>query len=279
MDNQTHNTENAWVDIKVANLAPPVNWHPNTSRAYAQFLNRRGTDEPKSSSSWVRLAMAAAVLASIGLVVTLLPWQALWKPAGKSADKSAEKSPEVRLTVPRARTPILVPEPIQQHPATPALPQPLVSQPVLSQPALSQSTLSQPQQPGTGTGAAVQQTAPQVQEPEEKDAPVKVTFEYPVKFPAEHVGNGVSAPHTIPPVPEPVYTDEARQAHIQGTVTLDVTIRADGTGKVNKVVRALGYGLDEKAIEAFEKWRFEPGKKDGKPVDVELQVVINFHLY
>jgi TonB family protein len=80
-------------------------------------------------------------------------------------------------------------------------------------------------------------------------------------------------------MPEPDYTDEARQAHIQGTVVLDVIVRADGTGKVVKVVRGLDPGLNQKAIEAFEKWRFEPGKKDGKPVDVELQVVINFHLY
>jgi len=60
---------------------------------------------------------------------------------------------------------------------------------------------------------------------------------------------------------------------------LSVIIRADGTGKVDKVVRGLGYGLDEKAIEAFEKWRFTPGMVDGKPVNVQLEVVINFHLY
>jgi TonB family protein len=80
-------------------------------------------------------------------------------------------------------------------------------------------------------------------------------------------------------MPEPDYTDEARQAHIQGTVILDVIVRADGTGKVNKVERGLGYGLDEKAIEMFEKWRFEPGTIDGKPVAVQFQVVVNFHLY
>jgi protein TonB len=78
---------------------------------------------------------------------------------------------------------------------------------------------------------------------------------------------------------EPDYTDEARQAHIQGTVVLDVIVRADGTGKVNKVELGLGYGLDEKAIEVFEKWRFEPGTIDGKPVTVQFQVVVNFHLY
>ena len=82
----------------------------------------------------------------------------------------------------------------------------------------------------------------------------------------------MTPPRAISPMPEPDYTDEARQAHIQGTVVLDVIIRADGTGKVNKVVQGLGYGLDEKAIEAFEKWRFDPGTIDGKPVDVQLQI-------
>ena len=43
-----------------------------------------------------------------------------------------------------------------------------------------------------------------------------------------------------------------------------------------RVVRALGLGLDEKAIEAVMKWRFQPGLKDGKPVTVAAQVEVNF---
>jgi TonB family protein len=266
MDNQTHNTETSWVDSKLAVLVPPADWYPNSNRAYTEFQKRRDGNKRESSSSWVRLAMAAAILASIGLVVTLLPWQALWKPAAKSA--------EVKVQTPE---PVKAPAPVAPKPApqqTAALPQPKLAKPTLSQPALSQSALSQPapslpalsqpQLSGPGSGGAVLQFAQATQGPGEK--------------PAERVGPGVTAPRGIS-MPQPEYTDEARQAHIQGTVTLDVIIRADGTGKVQKVIRGLGYGLDEKAVEAFERWRFQPGTKDGKPVDVQVQVVINFHLY
>ena len=253
MDNQTHNTENTWVEKKLAALVPPADWNPNTNRAYAQFLNRRDSNAPEASPRWIRLTMAAAILASIAVVVALLPWQALWKPAVKSAESKIQSAEPVK-----AATPAVAPEPVPQQTAT--LTQPSVSQPVLSQPALSQPTLSQPalSQP------ALTQPALAAQDPGQK--------------PAERVGPGVTAPRLISS-PQPSYTDEARQDHIQGTVIIDVIVRADGTGKVNKVVQGLGYGLDEKAVEAFESWRFEPGKKDGKPVDVQLQVVINFHLY
>jgi len=60
---------------------------------------------------------------------------------------------------------------------------------------------------------------------------------------------------------------------------LDVIIRTDGTAKVQRVVQGLGYGLDESAVEAIEKWRFQPGTKDGKAVDVELEVTMGFHLF
>ena len=81
MDNQTHNSENAWVDSKVASLVPPGDWHPDSKRAFAQFLKRRDRHGAEASPRWIRLSMAAAILASIGLVVTLLPWHALWKSA------------------------------------------------------------------------------------------------------------------------------------------------------------------------------------------------------
>ena len=45
------------------------------------------------------------------------------------------------------------------------------------------------------------------------------------------------------------------------------------------MARALGMGLDEKAIEAVRNWKFEPAKKDGKPVAVQINVEVNFHLY
>jgi TonB family protein len=87
-----------------------------------------------------------------------------------------------------------------------------------------------------------------------------------------------SAP-TCPVQPEPNYTDEARGAHIQGTVVLDAIIQKDGTIDVNKVERSLGYGLDAEAEKVLKKWKCNPGKLNGQPVAVQLQIVINFHLY
>jgi TonB family protein len=46
-----------------------------------------------------------------------------------------------------------------------------------------------------------------------------------------------------------------------------------------KVVRPLGMGLDQKALDAVKQWKFEPAMKDGKPVAVQINVEVNFRLY
>lgn len=91
------------------------------------------------------------------------------------------------------------------------------------------------------------------------------------------IGGGVSAPVPIFK-PEPEYSEEARKAKYQGSVTLSIVILADGSTSNIKVIRALGLGLDEKAIEAVSKWRFRPSLKDGKPVAVSANVEVNFRL-
>jgi TonB family protein len=91
------------------------------------------------------------------------------------------------------------------------------------------------------------------------------------------VGGGVTAPTLLSKI-EPEYSEEARKAKYQGTVTL--YIQVDPTGKaINmRVLHSLGLGLDEKAMEAVKKWKFRPGTKDGKPVTVEAQIEVNFRL-
>jgi len=91
------------------------------------------------------------------------------------------------------------------------------------------------------------------------------------------IGGGVSAPVPIYKV-EPEYSEEARKAKFQGTVVLSIVIDEKGLPTTFKVVRPLGLGLDEKAIEAVQKWRFLPGKKDGRPVAVMATVEVNFRL-
>jgi len=91
------------------------------------------------------------------------------------------------------------------------------------------------------------------------------------------IGGGVSAPVPIFK-PEPEYSEEARKAKFQGAVILSIVILPDGTTTNIRVTRPLGLGLDEKAIEAVQKWRFKPSLKDGKPVAVSANVEVNFRL-
>ncbi len=92
------------------------------------------------------------------------------------------------------------------------------------------------------------------------------------------VGGGVSAPRALF-APDPEYSEEARKAKYQGTVVLWVVVGPDGRPHEVRVQRSLGLGLDEKAIEAVRQWRFEPAKKDGTPVAVQINVEVNFRLY
>jgi len=79
--------------------------------------------------------------------------------------------------------------------------------------------------------------------------------------------------------PEPEFTDEARRVKHQGNVLLACVIGADGRVHDARVQRALGMGLDEKAIEAVRKWKFEPSRYNGKPVAVKIMVEVNFRMY
>jgi TonB family protein len=90
-------------------------------------------------------------------------------------------------------------------------------------------------------------------------------------------GGGVSAPALLTKV-EPEYSEEARKAKHQGTVVLYVEVDAAGRPHNIKVVRSLGLGLDEKAMEAVAKWKFKPGLKDGRPVTVAATVEVTFRL-
>jgi len=92
------------------------------------------------------------------------------------------------------------------------------------------------------------------------------------------VGGGVSAPRAIYN-PEPEFSDEAREAKYQGTVTLGVIIDRDGRPRNIRVVRSLGMGLDERAMSAVREWRFHPAMKDGQPVAVIVNIEVNFRLY
>jgi protein TonB len=93
------------------------------------------------------------------------------------------------------------------------------------------------------------------------------------------VGGAISQPIPLNSV-EAEFSDEARRAKYQGVCLISVIVDAQGNPQNPRVVRALGMGLDEKAIEAVRKYKFKPALKDGKtPVPVMINVEINFRLY
>jgi protein TonB len=94
---------------------------------------------------------------------------------------------------------------------------------------------------------------------------------------AFRVGGGVSQPAVIYKV-DPEYSEEARKAKYSGTVLLQLVVDVDGKAKNIKIVKGVGLGLDEKAVEAVQKWKFTPGKKNGSPVPVYATVEVNFRL-
>ena len=77
---------------------------------------------------------------------------------------------------------------------------------------------------------------------------------------------------------EPIYTDDARKAHIQGPVYLSLLIDPQGSPKSIRIIRSLDKGLDRAAIVAIEKWHFSPGIKDGKPVLAAANIQVNYRL-
>lgn len=79
--------------------------------------------------------------------------------------------------------------------------------------------------------------------------------------------------------PNPEYSDKARKKKLNGTVIVTVVINADGTVREAKITRSLEASLDQKAIEAVKKWKFQPATKDGKPVAVRVPIEVDFRLY
>jgi TonB family protein len=77
---------------------------------------------------------------------------------------------------------------------------------------------------------------------------------------------------------EPEYSEEARKAHYEGVVILEAIIRKNGIVDAINIVRKLGLGLDQNAIDAVKKWRFKPATKDGTPVDSSIRFEVSFNL-
>ena len=120
--------------------------------------------------------------------------------------------------------------------------------------------------------AAAQQPAPPAP-PTDPTAPAQANE------PIYKVGGHISAPQVKHRVTAQ-YTDEARRAKFQGVCLLSLVVDAQGNPQNVRVARALGMGLDLKAIEAIKQYKFKPATKDGKtPVPVMVTIEIDFRLY
>ena len=91
------------------------------------------------------------------------------------------------------------------------------------------------------------------------------------------VGGRVSEPVVRTEV-EPEFSEEARRTKSQGTVTVDLIVDAKGMPQDVHVLRGVGMGLDEKAVEAVKQYTFRPAMENGKPVAVEMNVVVTFQI-
>lgn len=90
-------------------------------------------------------------------------------------------------------------------------------------------------------------------------------------------GSGVEPPRLLREV-KAIYTDEARRRSISGDVLLEIVVRADGSVGDVRLLRGLGGGLNERAMQAVRQWRFDPARRKGVPVDVVVEVAVEFML-
>jgi TonB family protein len=90
-------------------------------------------------------------------------------------------------------------------------------------------------------------------------------------------GSGITAPAILREV-KPDYTEDARRRGLSGDVVLEIVVRSDGSVGTVRVVQGLGAGLDQRAVDAVRQWRFSPARRLGTPVDVLVEVAVEFRL-
>ncbi len=91
--------------------------------------------------------------------------------------------------------------------------------------------------------------------------------------------DGMVTPPTAIFEPEPAYSKKARKAKLMGTVVLWIVVDSQGNVSDVRVVKPLGLGLDEKAVETVRTWKFKPAMRNGGPVPVRLSVEVSFRFF
>jgi TonB family protein len=116
------------------------------------------------------------------------------------------------------------------------------------------------------------------EEPDPKVFSIPVGFSIRDDRALRRVGGDVSAPVLIYSV-APEFAQEAKKAKIAGNVLVNLVVDQNGIPTNVRVVRGVGHGLDEKAVEAVSKYRFKPSMEHGQAVPVEINVEVNFQIF
>jgi TonB family protein len=90
-------------------------------------------------------------------------------------------------------------------------------------------------------------------------------------------GSGIEPPRLLQEI-RADYTEEARRRGVSGDVVLEIVVRRDGGVGDVRVLQGLGFGLDERAVQAVRQWRFAPARRLNAPVDVIVEVAVEFKL-
>jgi len=90
-------------------------------------------------------------------------------------------------------------------------------------------------------------------------------------------GSGIEPPRLLREV-HPRYTEEARRRTVEGEVVVEIVVRSDGRVGDVRILQRLGSGLDDRAVDAVRQWVFEPARRLGVPVDVLVEVAVEFKL-
>jgi TonB family protein len=113
--------------------------------------------------------------------------------------------------------------------------------------------------------------------PSQANPPITQPDASTARDPVLHVGSDVKKPVMFYQA-EPHFTDEARRARFSGTVLISLIVEKDGTPSHVQVIKGVGMGLDEKAVESVLQSKFKPGTLMGKPVRVGIHVAVNYDI-
>jgi TonB family protein len=245
---------------------------PARERTGEESSKSPNTKHPaRSFQPWKSALAALGLVACLG-AAAILSWSARGGGVSREASPSAlrERTTAVNQALPQA--------PPQNSPTQrfvkreDALELSARTGKALPQPALPKRRNPKPASDGS--------SSVNFEKPESSDSVRRSAGTPPLPSPAltpYRVGGGVSAP--VPTyMPAPAYSEEARAAKLQGTVLLYLVVDERGAPHNVRILRSIGMGLDQRAIEALQKWKFHPGMRDGYPVPVEASIEVSFRL-